>query len=90
MADLCSQPIDRLRSPPAPGGAVDTESLSLRIWFNWRRLMRSVTQIAMVRVGLYRGLGQPQPTLHARKISLQSAPRHGNVTLSTSFSSHNR
>src|SRR6266481_5213415 len=58
----------------------DTEPLSLRIWSNWRKLVRSVTQIAMVCVGPYRGLGQPQPMLNARKISLRSAQRYGSVT----------
>ncbi len=58
----------------------DTEPLSLRILSNWRRLMRSVTRIAAVCVAPYRGLGQPQPTLNARKISLRSAQRHGSVT----------
>jgi hypothetical protein len=58
----------------------DTEPLSLRIWSNWRKLVRSVTQIAMVCVGPYRGLGQPQPMLNARKISLRSGQRYGSVT----------
>ena len=58
----------------------DKESLRLRIWSNWRRLMRSVTQIAAVCVGPYQGLGQPQPTLNARKIRLRSAQRHYSVT----------
>src|ERR1035437_4937392 len=58
----------------------DTESLSLRIWSNWSRLMRSVRQIAAAFVGAYRGLGQPQPMLNARKISLRFAQRHGSVT----------
>jgi hypothetical protein len=43
-------------------------SLSLRIWSNWRRLVRSVTQIVAVCVGPYRGLGQPPPMLNARKL----------------------
>jgi hypothetical protein len=58
----------------------DTEPVSLRIWSNWRRLVRSVTQIAAVCVGPYRDLGQPQPLLNARKISLRSAQCHGSVT----------
>ena len=58
----------------------DTESLSLRICSNWRRLVRSVTQIAAVCVGPYRGPDQPQPILNAKKISLRSAQRHGSVT----------
>ena len=58
----------------------DTESLSLRIWSNWSRLMRSARQIAVAFVGPYRGLGQPQPMLNARKISPRSAQRHGSVT----------
>jgi hypothetical protein len=58
----------------------DTESLSLRIWSHWRRLVRSVTQIAAVCVGHYQGPGQPQPILNARKISLRYAQCHGSVT----------
>jgi len=58
----------------------DTESLSLRIWSNWRWLMESVTQIAAVFVGHYRDFGQPQPTLNARKMSLRSAQRHDSMT----------
>jgi hypothetical protein len=54
----------------------DKESLMLRIWSNWRRLMESVAQIAAVFVGPYQGLGQPQPTLNARKMRLRSAQRH--------------
>jgi len=53
----------------------DSESLSLRIWSYWRRLMRSVAQIATVCVGLCRGLGQQQPTLNTRRISLRCAQR---------------
>jgi hypothetical protein len=58
-------------------GQPDTESRSLRIWSNWRRLVRSVTQIAAVGVGPYRDLGPLQPTSNARKINLRSAQRHG-------------
>jgi hypothetical protein len=58
----------------------DTESLSVRIWSNWRWLMESVAQIAAVFVGPYRGIGQPQPTLNARKMSLRPAQRHDSVT----------
>ncbi len=58
----------------------DTESLSLRICSYWCRLMRSVARIATVCVGLYHGLGQPQPTLKSRRVSRRSAQRHGSVT----------
>ena len=57
----------------------DTESLSLRIRSYWRRLVRSVTQIAALCVGPYRDPA-PQPILNARKISLRSAQRHGSAT----------
>jgi hypothetical protein len=58
----------------------DTEPLSLRTWSNGRRLVPSVTQIAMVCVGPYRGFGRTEPILNARKLSLRSAQRQGSVT----------
>jgi hypothetical protein len=53
----------------------------LHVQSYWGKLMRSAAaQIATVCVGLWRGLGQQQPTLDASKISLRSARRDRDVT----------
>jgi hypothetical protein len=53
----------------------------LHVQSYWAKLMRSAAaQIATVCVGLCRGLGQQQPTLNARRISLRSAQCDRGVT----------
>jgi hypothetical protein len=53
----------------------------LHVQSYWAKLMRSAAaQIATVCAGLCRGLGQQQPTLNARRISLRSAQCDRGVT----------
>jgi hypothetical protein len=53
----------------------------LHVWSYWAKLLRSTAaQIATVCVGRCRGLGQQQPTLKARRISLRPARRDRGVT----------